>query len=959
MVVSHRLQFYCLIVILISVAVTTNGVAVVRLEAAPKPSVRVVSAQTAQLPEPWTDVELGGSGSSSFANDTFTVEGSGAGIKGKSDRFHFVCTPLKGDGQVVARVASIQSASPWAVAGVMIREDITPGARNVSFLVTPGNGLAFQSRRQVAGRTSSIVEGSISAPCWVKLERAGNTINGYYSKDGVDWALYESARIRLSKTVCVGLAVASHDTQLAATSTFDGVSVGPVPSNGISLTLNPKTVPGGSPSQGTVSLSVPAPATGVQVSLQSSDVPVGMVPSTVLILPQALSATFTVTTNHVSTSTTVNISADYSGLTSAATLTVTAPQPPPPGVDLASLVLNPTTVAGGNLSQGTVTLTGAAPSDGILITMLSKNTSAATVPAAVAVPAGAVSAAFTVSSSAISSTAVVMISASYASTTKTATLTVTPPPPPAPDLLSLTLNPTSVVGGSATQGTINLTGAAPASGLAVTLSSNTAVATVPSSVTVAPGTTRATFTVATSTVSSTTSVTITASRGGTIRTATLAVNPTSPAGVGDYYVSPSGSDSNPGTESLPFQTIQKAAAVVNPGETVIVEDGTYTASGAAIVTLSRGGSVGKPVTFKSRNKWGAKLDGRSNTNTAGVKFQANYIHWEGFEIFGVGNAGGSSTGLELYGYGKHSALVGNRIHDIGRVCTSTSNGQTGILLSNGTTDVLVEGNVIHDIGRFAPGEQECSVAWGYENHDHGLYLSYTGDVRVYNNVFYNHARGWAIHAYNSDGRVLSNVSILNNTFAFPNPYRDGHIIFSNRIVSNTTIQNNIFYQPNAAAVHTSNASFASTVISNNLAYGVSKVMSDGNQGATVKSNVFADPKFVSPSGFDFHLQSGSPAIDTGLIFAAITKDLDGAPRPLGASYDIGAFEFGSTTAPAQPTPPPVISSFTATPRGTRQLQKSGLPRHARSRTGRELRSLLKASLVPSLGPTKRLRQFNP
>ena len=82
------------------------------------------------------------------------------------------------------------------------------------------------------------------------------------------------------------------------------------------------------------------------------------------------------------------------------------------------------------------------------------------------------------------------------------------------------------------------------------------------------------------------------------------------------YVSPAGSDSNPGTQDQPFRTIQKAANTVNPGNTVIVENGVYTYSGSnpcgrTVVCLTRGGESGRLVTFRSRNKWGAKLDGQN------------------------------------------------------------------------------------------------------------------------------------------------------------------------------------------------------------------------------------------------------------------------------------------------------------------------------------------------------------
>ena len=73
------------------------------------------------------------------------------------------------------------------------------------------------------------------------------------------------------------------------------------------------------------------------------------------------------------------------------------------------------------------------------------------------------------------------------------------------------------------------------------------------------------------------------------------------------YVSPTGSDSNPGTQAQPFRTIQKAADVVNPGSTMIVDDGVYTYSGSnqcgkTIVCLTHGSAPDQLVTFKSRNK---------------------------------------------------------------------------------------------------------------------------------------------------------------------------------------------------------------------------------------------------------------------------------------------------------------------------------------------------------------------
>jgi len=53
-----------------------------------------------------------------------------------------------------------------------------------------------------------------------------------------------------------------------------------------------------------------------------------------------------------------------------------------------------------------------------------------------------------------------------------------------------------------------------------------------------------------------------------------------------------------------------------------------------------------------------------------------------------------------------------------------------------------------------------------------------------------------------------------------------------------------------------------------------------------------DPSFVHDYD-DPHLQSGSPAIDTGTNSVCPVVDLDGNARPFGASCDMGACEWRS------------------------------------------------------------------
>ena len=115
-----------------------------------------------------------------------------------------------------------------------------------------------------------------------------------------------------------------------------------------------------------------------------------------------------------------------------------ATAPPSGSPTLSTLSLNPTSVAGGNSSQGTVTLTAAAPSGGAVVTLSSSNAAVAAVPASVTVAGGATGASFTVTTGSVTASTSVTISAAYGGVTRAATLTVAPPsPPPSTDTVGI------------------------------------------------------------------------------------------------------------------------------------------------------------------------------------------------------------------------------------------------------------------------------------------------------------------------------------------------------------------------------------------------------------------------------------------------------------------------------------------------------------------------------------------
>jgi len=141
----------------------------------------------------------------------------------------------------------------------------------------------------------------------------------------------------------------------------------------------------------------------------------------------------------------------------------------PTTTSLSAVSVSPTSLVGGGSAQGTITLTGGAPTGGALVSLSSANPSVAAVPSSVNVTAGASNASFTVTTSAVTTNTSVVITATYAGVSRTTTLTVTPasstPPPssdplPAPSLLSPAADARFLPGSSITFDWTDVSGAA-------------------------------------------------------------------------------------------------------------------------------------------------------------------------------------------------------------------------------------------------------------------------------------------------------------------------------------------------------------------------------------------------------------------------------------------------------------------------------------------------------------------
>jgi len=175
---------------------------------------------------PWKSADIGKvgvPGSAGIKAGVWTVTAAGEDIYGAADSFHYVWKPLRGDGQITARVVSYQRKDVWTKVGVMVRASVDPGAQFADVLVTPDHGAEFQHRDAAAGETQTTDQVPSAAPYWVRMTRVGNLLTGFVSQDGVNWAERGHATIALTPDVLIGLCVTSHKNDELTEAKIDSV----------------------------------------------------------------------------------------------------------------------------------------------------------------------------------------------------------------------------------------------------------------------------------------------------------------------------------------------------------------------------------------------------------------------------------------------------------------------------------------------------------------------------------------------------------------------------------------------------------------------------------------------------------------------------------------------------------------------------------------------------------------
>jgi hypothetical protein len=298
-----------------------------------------------------------------------------------------------------------------------------------------------------------------------------------------------------------------------------------------------------------------------------------------------------------------------------------------------------------------------------------------------------------------------------------------------------------------------------------------------------------------------------------------------------FYVAKTGSNSNSGSYTAPWLTIQHAATTVTAGATVYVESGVYNES----VNFPASGTAANPIIFASYPGQTATIDGTglSVTGTQGLINIVNqsYITVNGFEIrnYTTSKAALTPAGIWVTGSGSGVQLLNNLVHNI--TTTSEKNGNAFGIAVYGTsstpiTGLTISGNQVYDL---KTGESESVNVDG-----NVTYFSITKNIVHDNDNIGIDAIGFeGVGPTGSDrarygeisGNTVYNISGINNpgegdSYDADGLYCDGceYVVFERNTVyacdlnmeaasehkghdsSYVTIRNNVFYDANTVGV---------------------------------------------------------------------------------------------------------------------------------------------------------------
>lgn len=189
----------------LAVCSTTSGLATMVADGvvvdSPDPSL--------ELPWPWIEQTVGMAGDAGVAlyDGSYILSNLGADITGAADKMKYVSRTLVGDGTLTVQVSSLNSADIYTKLGLMMRESPAAGSRHVFFGLNTGGSLVYIGRQTSGGTTASLATATtVTAPAWIRLQRAGNVFTAWLSADGTTWTEHGSVTLNLPSGLQVGLA---------------------------------------------------------------------------------------------------------------------------------------------------------------------------------------------------------------------------------------------------------------------------------------------------------------------------------------------------------------------------------------------------------------------------------------------------------------------------------------------------------------------------------------------------------------------------------------------------------------------------------------------------------------------------------------------------------------------------------------------------------------------------------